>query len=88
MTVSSVIEINGENVDLNEPCNVVMALEKQRLRVAMGRAALIIRMDGEEVTYSRADLGKLDQLIADYRQKCDQASGKKGRGRARSVRWV
>ncbi|WP_306147233.1 MULTISPECIES: hypothetical protein [unclassified Roseibium] len=88
MTVSSVIEINGENVDLNEPCNVVKALEKQRLKVAMGLVALIIRMDGEEVTYSRADVGKLDQLIADYKQKCDQASGASGRGRARRVRWI
>jgi len=88
MTVSTMIDIGGETVDLTKPCDMVLALKKQRLLVSLGRSVLIIRLGGEEVTYNRANLAKLDALIADYQRECDSATGKTRRGRARSIRWV
>ncbi|EEE42981.2 hypothetical protein [Roseibium alexandrii] len=88
MTVSTMIDIGGELVDLTKPCDMVLALKKQRLLVSLGKSVLIIRLGSEEVTYNRANLAKLDALIAEYQTGCDRASGNIKRGRARSIRWV
>lgn len=87
MPVSSTIQIAGEDVDLNTPCDVVTALRKRKIAVAAGGAELIIRMNGEEVTFNRANLSALNTLIAEYEVKCREASGSTKRGRARRVRF-
>ncbi|WP_029065617.1 MULTISPECIES: hypothetical protein [Stappiaceae] len=87
MPVSSTIQIAGENVDINTPCDVVTALRKRKIAVAAGGAELIIRMNGEEVTFNRANLSALNTLIAEYEVKCREASGSTTRGRARRIRF-
>jgi len=88
VTVSSLIDIGGEEVDLNRPCDVVMALKKRKIAVAAGASELIIRMSGEEVTFTRANVAALDSLIAEFETKCRQSSGSTGRGRARGIRFI
>lgn len=88
MSVSSMIEIGGEEVDINAPCDVVVALRKRQIAVASGASELIIRMGGEEVTFSRANVAALNTLIAEYETKCARAGGQNRRGRARGIRFI
>ncbi|MBG6205393.1 hypothetical protein [Roseibium album] len=89
MSVSSTIEIGSETVDINVPCDVVVALKKRKILVASGAAELIIRMDGEEVTFSRSNLSALNALISEYEAKCAAESNASGsRGRARRISFV
>ncbi|KZM41225.1 hypothetical protein [Labrenzia sp. OB1] len=88
MSVSSLIVIGGEEVDINAPCDVATALKKRLLSVASGTSELIIRMGGEEVTFSKANIGALNGLIAEYETKCARAGGQNRRGRARGIRFI
>lgn len=88
MTVSTMIEIGGEEVDLNKPCDVATALRKRKIAIAAGNSELIIRMGGEEVTFSKANISALNGLIAEFEDKCRRASGTSGRGRARRISFV
>lgn len=86
MSVSSTIRIGDEDVDLNTPCDVVVALRKRQIAVASGTSELIIRIGGEEVTFSKANVAALNALIAEYETRCARASGQ--RGRARGIRFI
>lgn len=87
MTVSSIIEIAGEEVDLNSPCEVATALKKRKIAIASGASELIIRMGGEEVTFSRANISALDRLIAEYENQCSRSNRKTTGGRSRRIRF-
>ncbi|MEO9900820.1 MAG: gpW family head-tail joining protein [Roseibium sp.] len=87
MSVSSMVQIGKDTVDLNKPCDVVTALRKVKLSVVTGGIAQTVRLDGEEVTFTKANLTALNALIAEYETACARASGKTSRGRARCARW-
>ena len=88
MSVSSTVKIGGELVDISKPCDVALALKKVRLSIATGGSAQTVKMNGEEVTFSRANLAALNGLISDYEKACTEASGGTVRRRARRVRWA
>ncbi|EAV44940.1 MULTISPECIES: hypothetical protein [Roseibium] len=88
MSISSIIQIGGEDVDINAPCDVVTALKKRLIAVASGSSELIIRMGGEEVTFSKANVTQLKSLIADYEGQCARANGKGRQGRSRRLRFI
>ena len=88
MPVTSTMMIGGETVDLNAPCDVVLALRKVKMKVASGGQRLTVKIDDDEVTYNRANIDGLDKLIAEYEGLCRVANGQKVRRRAISVRHV
>jgi len=88
VTVASTIEIGGEEVDLNKPCDVALALRKRKIAVSAGNSELIIRMGGEEVTFSKANISALNGLIAEFEDKCRRASSRAGKGRARRISFL
>ena len=84
--MSNTITIDGESIDINEPCAVLTALRKAELRVAVGESVSMTRFGEDEVRFSSANAGRLEKLIAHYERLCDRASGKRRR-HAMNVRW-
>ena len=70
MTVTSTITIGGELIDLNKPCDVVLALKKVQLKLGTGGMRSAVRIDGEEVTFQSANDARLTALIAEYEAAC------------------
>ncbi|WP_298981546.1 hypothetical protein [uncultured Roseibium sp.] len=88
MTVSTLVTIGEDLVDLQKPCDVLAALEKVELAITLGDKAVVIEMSGERVEYNSASLPRLELLIAKYRSRCSAASTG-GRSRfAKRVRFV
>lgn len=81
MPVSTFVRIGTDNVDINQPCDIVTALKKMQLRLASGGLRETVRFDGEEVTYQRANDKRLEKLIQHYETEC--AKSKVGGARAR-----
>lgn len=88
MPVTSTMTIGGETVDLNAPCDVVAALRKVEIKIASGGQRMTVKIDDDEVTYNRANLSGLQDLISRYDRLCRAANGQKVRRRAISVRHV
>lgn len=86
MSIATTIKIGSETVDLDNPCDVAIALRKAQLRLATGTAALELEIDGERVRYASSNDKRLTDLIAQYTQAC-QASQGRSRRRRRSVKW-
>lgn len=57
------------------------ALRKVRIRLSAGQLRETVRMDGEEVTFQRARLDDLKQLIAEYESACRRKIGGAARTR-------
>lgn len=81
MAVSMTMRIGSDLVDLTKPCEVVEALKKAQLKIAMGGAAVTVRFDDEEVTYQKPDDARLSKLIAKYQAECDRSNGVSARSR-------
>lgn len=81
MTVSNFVRIGGETVDISKPCDIHTALLKVQLRLASGGLQETVRIDGEEVTYQRANDRRLADLITHYRNLCPAARSQRGRTR-------
>lgn len=86
MSVSNIVRIGAEDIDITKPCDVALALKKMQLRLGVGDVRETVRIDGEEVTFQRANDARLSKLIAQYEAACDKASGKRRRF-AKRVRW-
>jgi hypothetical protein len=81
MTVLSTVKIGADVLDISKPCDVVISLKKMQLKLAVGGVRETVRIDGEEVTFMRANDGRLANLIARYESECARASGGKKRTR-------
>ena len=75
MTVSSTVKIGADLIDITRPCDVVTALQKMQLKLATGGVRETIRIDGEEITFQRADDKRLSALIERYGSECARQSG-------------
>lgn len=87
MSIDTELRIGADVVDLTRPGDVLIALRKMQLRLASGGLRETLKMDGEEVTFQRADDARLAQLIAQYEAQSARALGQRRRG-ARRVRWA
>ncbi len=73
MTPSTFVRIGGDVIDISKPCDVHTALLKVQLKLATGSLRETVRIDGEEVTFTRANDRRLAALILQYRDLCPQA---------------
>jgi hypothetical protein len=81
MSIASTVKIGADLIDIAKPCDVVIALKKMQLKLAVGGVRETVRIDGEEVTFMRANDSRLASLIAHYESECARLGG--GRKRAR-----
>lgn len=88
MTVSTIVKIGKDSVDLASPCDVVTALRKIEMAIVAGQRAETVRFGDEQVTFTAANLDRLAALIRSYEDKCRLLSGG-GRSRyAMSIRFT
>ena len=86
---ANLVRIGGELIDITNPCAVHTALVKVQLRLATGSLRETVRIDGEEVTFSRANDRRLAALILQYRELCPDARQSKPRLRyAKRFRFI
>lgn len=85
--MSDVIKIGKDAVDMADPCVVAKALRKVELRLVSGSVAETVEIDGERVTYTRANSTWLTRLIGEYEGKCAALSGKRSRF-AKTIRYT
>lgn len=88
MTVSTTVKIGADIVDLSQPCDVAAALRKVELAIVSGGKAETVSFGDDQVTFTRANLGRLATLIRTYEEKCQQANGGRRTRYAARPRWV
>ena len=81
MTVTSTVKIGSDLIDIAKPCDVVTALKKMQLKLAVGGVRETVRIDGEEVSFMQANDSRLASLIAHYESACARSGGGKKRTR-------
>lgn len=81
MSILSTVKIGSDLIDIAKPCDVVTALKKMQLKLAVGGVREIVRIDGEEVSFMRANDRRLASLIAHYESECVRSGGGKKRTR-------
>lgn len=77
----STMKVGQDVVQMDDPCAMVDALRKVRIRLSAGQLRETVRIDGEEVTFQRARLDDLKLLIAEYESACRRKTGKTTRNR-------
>lgn len=85
--MTDLIEIDGVEVDLDSPCEVVKALKKVEIKITIGGGVARTRFGEDEVQWSASNLNRLRDLIDDYQRRCDAASGVRSRY-AKRLRFV
>lgn len=87
MTISTMVKIGADTVDLTRPCDVALALRKVELSIAAGGKAETVRFGEDEVTFTRSNLDRLAQMIRDYEGRCQRASGGTRQRFAKTMRF-
>jgi len=75
MSISTMVRIGTDTIDITKPADVVAALKKMQLKLAAGGVRQTVRIDGEEVTYQSASDSRLVKMIAQYESEAARASG-------------
>ncbi|MGB0901187.1 hypothetical protein [Halocynthiibacter sp.] len=75
MTITSTVKIGTDLIDISKPCDVVTALKKMQLKLAVGGVRETVRIDGEEVTFMRANDRRLAALTTHYESECARQGG-------------
>jgi hypothetical protein len=88
MAVDTTVKIGADTVDLGQPCDVAAALRKVQLKLASGGLRETVRIDGEEVTFMRANDTRLASLIAYYDGLCVGMGSTTGTNRTRYAKRV
>ncbi|CRL09742.1 hypothetical protein J7363_04015 [Phaeobacter italicus] len=73
------VRIGKQIVDINDPAAVAAALRRVQLQVVAGDKRETVRIDGEEVTFTRANSEQLERLIKFYEDRASKVSGKRRR---------
>lgn len=81
MSIASTVKVGTDLIDISKPCDVVTALKKMQLKLAVGGVRETVRVDGEEVTFMRANDRRLASLITHYENECARQGGGKNRTR-------
>jgi hypothetical protein len=85
MSLSTLVKIGADQVDINKPCDVATALKKVRLRLTSGGLRETVRIDGEEITFQRANDSRLTEMIREYEAECSRQTGGRRRRFAKRV---
>lgn len=89
MSVSPLVQIGEDQVDITKPCEVVVALRKVELVLTSGAGQRSVRLFDEEYQNHAPDIARLGKLIAKYEAECARLTpGAKPRRRAKSIRWT
>jgi hypothetical protein len=84
----TMVEIDGVEVDIDSPCDVVAALRAAELKIATGAGVVMTRFGRDnEVRWDRGNLSRLGDLILKYERECDRKSGRRTRF-AKRMRFV
>ena len=75
------MKVGTDTVDISDPCAMAAALTKVRIRLSAGELRQTVRIDGEEVTFQRAQIDDLKQLISEYENACRRKTGGASRNR-------
>ena len=75
MAATGTMKVGTDTVDLSDPCAMAETLTKVRIRLAAGQLRETVRIDGEEVTFQRANLTDLKTMIAEYQAECRRITG-------------
>lgn len=75
MSISTMVRIGTDTIDITNPADVVAALKKMQLKLAAGGVRQTVRIDGEEVTYQSASDSRLAKLIAHYEGEVARLGG-------------
>lgn len=81
------VEINGVQVDFDDPCAVADALRKAELSIVTGGGVATSRFGDDEVRWHASNITRLRELISRYEGQCAAKSGKRVRF-AKRVRFV
>jgi hypothetical protein len=86
--MTTMVEIDGVEIDMNDACAVVTALRAAELRLATGGGVVMTRFGRDnEVRWDRGSLAGLADLIGRYERLCERASGRRSRF-AKRMRFV
>lgn len=84
----TMVEIDGAQVDMDDPCAVVTALRAAELKIASGGGVVMTRFnENNEVRWARANLAQLGDLILRYERMCERKNGQRARF-AKRMRFV
>ncbi len=75
MSGPNLVKIGKDMIDIDKPCDVLAALKKMQLSLAVGGVRQSVRIDDEEVVFQRADDNRLEKLITKYSSECARLSG-------------
>ena len=81
------VEINGVQVDFDDPCAVAKALRKAELTIATGGGVATTRFGDDEARWHAGNIARLRELISHYEGQCAAKSGKRLRF-AKRMRFV
>lgn len=81
------IEINGQQVDDSNPCDIAKALRSAMITVATGGTITVARFGEDEMRYGAANVTMLRELVSYYEGQCLMASGQRRRF-AKTMRFV
>ncbi len=76
-------------VNINDPCAVISALKKIRLRIIAGESEVRVRFGDDDVSFKSANLNTVDAEIARLEPECAAQEGRpaKSTRRAFSARF-
>lgn len=84
----AMVEIDGAQVDMDDPCAVVSALRAAELKLATGGGVVMTRFGRDnEIRWDRGSLTGLSDLISKYERMCERKSGTRSRF-AKRMRFV
>lgn len=83
----AMIDINGQQVDGSNPCDVAEALRSAMITVATGGMITVARFGEDEMRYGAANVTMLRELLSHYEGQCLMASGRRRRF-AKTMRFV
>ena len=85
--MDNTVKIGSDMIDIEKPCDVLAALKKMQLKVGVGGVRETVRFDGEEITFTRANDGRLAKLIREYESKCPVSGANKRTRYAKRIRF-
>lgn len=84
----TMVEIDGNSVDMEDPCAIVLALQAAELKIATGGGVVMTQFnEHNEVRWSAANVAKLSELIAVWERRCATKNGQRTRY-AKRMRFV
>lgn len=73
------VEINGAQVDFDDPCAVAKALRKAELAIVTGGGVATTRFGDDEVRWHAGNITRLREMISHYEGQCAAKSGRRVR---------